>query len=139
MISTAMNRVVGTLHDQDGSRALTAAAGVLQADSLALTLATGAGGGLGELLWCTDPTAQSFEDLQLTVGEGPGFETTRTEAMVWVPDLTRMPQQRWDCTPDDAFAALSHYARTHQLKLTRLARDLADGTFDFAVIPRPAG
>lgn len=45
--------------------------------------------------------------------------------------------ERWDCTPDDAFAALSDYARAQRLKLTRLAREIADGTFAVTSIPRP--
>lgn len=44
--------------------------------------------------------------------------------------------ERWQCTLDDAFAALVDHARTHRLKLTQLAREIADGSFDTADIPR---
>lgn len=45
--------------------------------------------------------------------------------------------ERWECTVDDAFAALNDYARAHRLKLTQLAREIADGSVDAAAIPRP--
>jgi hypothetical protein len=93
MTSGAMTRVLGELQNQDISPVLVLAAVALGVDGLALALATG--GGASELLWCTDMTARGFEDLQLTVGEGPGFEAARTGMMVWVPDLARIPHQRW--------------------------------------------
>ncbi len=49
-----------------------------------------------------------------------------------------MLAERWQCTPDDAFAALNDHARTHRLKLTALAREITDGTFDTDAITRPA-
>lgn len=45
---------------------------------------------------------------------------------------------RWGCTVDAAFTALNDYARASRLKLTALARQIADGSFDTAGIPRPA-
>jgi GAF domain-containing protein len=44
--------------------------------------------------------------------------------------------ERWGCTVDAAFAALSDHARAQRLKLTQLAREIADGSFDITVIPR---
>ncbi|HEV2636052.1 MAG TPA: GAF and ANTAR domain-containing protein [Actinocrinis sp.] len=46
--------------------------------------------------------------------------------------------ERWGCTPDDAFAALNNHARSHHLKLTDLAREIAAGSFDTDTISRPA-
>jgi ANTAR domain len=89
-----MAHVVGMLQQgKGGSDALTQAAGVLGVDGLALALATGGPG--SELLWCTDDTVRDFEDLQLTLGEGPGPDAARTGAIVWVPDLDRVPHDRW--------------------------------------------
>ena len=88
-----MARVVQMLHGEQACRAPALAAGVLDVDGLALALATGSGA--TELLWCTHETVRSFEDLQLTLGEGPGPEAAGTGAMVTVPDLTRIPHRRW--------------------------------------------
>ena len=44
--------------------------------------------------------------------------------------------ERWGCTVDDAFAALNSYARAHRLKLTQLAREITDGTFNTDAITR---
>lgn len=100
MISDPMARVLGMLRDEDGSRALALAAEVLAVDGLALALSIK--GANSELLWCTDETARDVEDLQLTLGEGPGPEAARTGAMVSVPDLTRIPHQRWPALAAEA-------------------------------------
>jgi hypothetical protein len=69
------------------------AAGALGMDGMAVSLATD--DGLTELLWCSDGTTRRFEDLQLTLGEGPGPDVVRTGAMVWVPDLAGVRPARW--------------------------------------------
>ncbi|WP_405020317.1 GAF and ANTAR domain-containing protein [Kitasatospora sp. NBC_00070] len=71
------------------------AAEALGVDGLALSLSTGTALTVTELVWCTDDSAREFEDLQLTLGEGPGPEAVRTGAMVWVPDLSRISAERW--------------------------------------------
>lgn len=70
-----------------------AAAGVLGVDGLAVSLVTEAG--TAELLCCSDATTRRFEDLQLTLGEGPGPDAIATGAMVWVPDLAKVNHARW--------------------------------------------
>ncbi|MFK8845159.1 ANTAR domain-containing protein [Streptomyces sp. Ac-502] len=45
--------------------------------------------------------------------------------------------ERWNTTLDDAFDALRRYARSHQLALTGLCRQLIDGALDTDAIPRP--
>ncbi|MFH9426338.1 GAF and ANTAR domain-containing protein [Streptomyces sp. NPDC017529] len=45
--------------------------------------------------------------------------------------------ERWNTTLDNAFGTLRRYARTHQLPLTGLCRQLIDGTLDTDAIPRP--
>lgn len=45
--------------------------------------------------------------------------------------------ERWNTNPDLAFTALRTYARTHQLRISELARQLIDQTIDTAQIPRP--
>ncbi|WP_152628309.1 ANTAR domain-containing protein [Streptacidiphilus neutrinimicus] len=69
------------------------AAELLGVDGLTVSLATG--GERAELMWCTDEAAGRFEDLQFTLGEGPGPDAVRTGAMVLVPDLARVGRGRW--------------------------------------------
>lgn len=45
--------------------------------------------------------------------------------------------ERWNTNPDLAFNALRAYARTHQLRISDLAREIVDQTLDTARIPRP--
>ncbi|TJZ92768.1 GAF and ANTAR domain-containing protein [Actinacidiphila oryziradicis] len=46
--------------------------------------------------------------------------------------------ERWHVSVDDAFAAFRGYARAHNLQLARLAREIANGTFDTTQIPHQA-
>jgi hypothetical protein len=50
-------------------------------------------------LWATDAVAVRLEDLQLTVGEGPGLAAAGSDIPVLVPDLAAV-RERWP-----AFAA----------------------------------
>jgi hypothetical protein len=92
-----MTEVLDVLESGDGpdpvADVIAMAAGALGVDGLALSLVTD--GDLTELLWCSDGTTRYFEDLQLTLGEGPGPDTVRTGAMVWVPDLAGVRLARW--------------------------------------------
>jgi hypothetical protein len=92
-----MTEVLDVLESGDGpdpvADVIAMAAGALGVDGLALSLVND--GDLTELLWCSDGTTRYFEDLQLTLGEGPGPDTVRTGAMVWVPDLAGVRLARW--------------------------------------------
>lgn len=66
---------------------------ILGVDGIAVSLVTE--NNLTELLWCSDATTRRFEDLQFTLGEGPGPDAVRTGAMVWAPDLAQIPFTRW--------------------------------------------
>lgn len=68
-------------------------AAALGVDGLAVSLVTE--DDLTELLWCSDAATRRFEDLQLTLGEGPGPDAARTGAMVWVADLADVRLARW--------------------------------------------
>ncbi|MEZ0067143.1 GAF domain-containing protein [Streptacidiphilus sp. MAP12-20] len=46
--------------------------------------------------------------------------------------------ERWQITTDEAFAAFRVYARANRQKMSQLAREIADGTFDTTLIPHPA-
>jgi GAF domain-containing protein len=45
--------------------------------------------------------------------------------------------ERWQVPVDDAFTAFRAYARAHNLHLSKLAREIADGDFDTTLIPHP--
>ncbi|MHA6763995.1 ANTAR domain-containing protein [Streptacidiphilus sp. PAMC 29251] len=96
MISDRMIAVLRLLQLGDwsqGEDVTTAGADALGVHGLAVSLVTEAGP--TELLWCSDKTTRRFEDLQLTLGEGPGPDAVRTGAMVWVPDLAQVRHARW--------------------------------------------
>jgi hypothetical protein len=98
VISKAVAEALGLLQAPENPQMvddfLTAVTRALGVDGLVVSLAT-TGGGPTELLWCTDGTAREFQDLQLTLGEGPEPEALRTGAMVLVPDLTQTGAGRW--------------------------------------------
>jgi hypothetical protein len=92
-----MAQVLRRLQAGKGSDAIADVAGtgaqVLGVDGLAVSLVIE--GDLTELLFCSDATTRRFEDLQFTLGEGPGPDAIRIGAMVWAPDLARLPFTRW--------------------------------------------
>ncbi|MHA6759534.1 ANTAR domain-containing protein [Streptacidiphilus sp. PAMC 29251] len=102
MISDRMAQVLTLLQSQSQSQSQSqdhptgpgaVAADALGVDGLAVSLVT-QGGGI-ELLWCSDASARRFEDLQLTLGQGPGIDAASSGAMVWVPDLAEIRGDRW--------------------------------------------
>ncbi|MFD9501234.1 ANTAR domain-containing protein [Streptomyces sp. NPDC060035] len=48
-----------------------------------------------EQLWASGGTSASFDDLQFTLGEGPGPDTLRTRASVLEQDVTTVSGDRW--------------------------------------------
>ncbi|MFD9271388.1 ANTAR domain-containing protein [Streptomyces goshikiensis] len=72
---------------------IAAATEILGMDGLAVSLS--ADGEAIELMWCTDEGTRRFEDIQFTLGEGPGPDAVRRGVMVWAPDLTRVRPDRW--------------------------------------------
>lgn len=93
-----MARVLRLLQPVQGSDTIAdvvtaVGARVLGVDGLAVSLVTG--GDLAELLWCSDALTRRFEDLQFTLGQGPGPDAIRTGAMAWAPDLAEVPAVRW--------------------------------------------
>ncbi|SEL26367.1 ANTAR domain-containing protein [Streptacidiphilus jiangxiensis] len=97
MISDSMAEVLRLLQLDDGfdaaAEVAVRAAETLGVDGLTVSLATG--GEQAELVWCTDEAAGQFEDLQFTLGEGPGPDAVRAGAMVLVPDLAQVRAGRW--------------------------------------------
>jgi len=97
MISDRMADVLRMLQTEDDPGAVAdiadAACGALGVDGLAVSLVTA--GDLTELWWCAQDISRAFEDLQLTLGEGPGMDAASSGAMVWVPDLAKVRGDRW--------------------------------------------
>ncbi|MFP3989397.1 GAF and ANTAR domain-containing protein [Streptomyces sp. E11-3] len=47
--------------------------------------------------------------------------------------------ERWGASVDDAFGALRSFARSRQVRMSDLARQIVEGTFDTESIPAPGG
>lgn len=71
-----------------------ASARALGADGVALSLLVGASR-MVEPLWCHPALSARFEELQFTLGEGPGHDALRTGSPVLEPDLARVRPERW--------------------------------------------
>jgi hypothetical protein len=63
------------------------------------------GDGSSELLWATSGASTVLEDLQYTLGEGPGPDVARSCTAVLEPDLTKTPVGRWPLLLPQALAA----------------------------------
>ncbi|WP_405021626.1 ANTAR domain-containing protein (plasmid) [Kitasatospora sp. NBC_00070] len=50
---------------------------------------------VSEVLWCSGDLSSTFEDLQFTVGQGPGPDAARTGGIILVTDLGVTPPERW--------------------------------------------
>ncbi|MGX1912594.1 ANTAR domain-containing protein [Streptomyces phaeochromogenes] len=66
----------------------------LGAEGVALSLLVG-NGTTPEPLWCHPEVSARFEELQFTLGEGPGPDAVRTGSPVMEPDLDRVRPDRW--------------------------------------------
>ncbi|WP_399926281.1 GAF and ANTAR domain-containing protein [Streptomyces kanamyceticus] len=98
--------VLADLRPRSGGGGLLAAdatrcARALGVDGVAVSVT---GGGLNELLWCTPGASAELEDLQFTLGEGPGPEAAASGTAVMVPDLAREPADRWPVLLPEALA-----------------------------------
>ncbi|MFG3254159.1 ANTAR domain-containing protein [Streptomyces sp. NPDC048172] len=66
---------------------------VLGVDGVAVSLA--AGDRQSELVWSTPGVSARLDDLQFTLGEGPGVEALQSLSLVLEHDLGRVPRSRW--------------------------------------------
>jgi hypothetical protein len=83
---------------RDGSRGLADVAARLCAQVLGVTgiaVSVLAVDGIGELVWRTDGASVGLDDLQVTLGEGPGQDAGTSGELVLEPDLAAVPVQRW--------------------------------------------
>ncbi|MGW2345479.1 ANTAR domain-containing protein [Streptomyces sp. NPDC001661] len=78
----------------EGSDPGAACARALGVPGVAVSLLVKAGQG-PEPLWCHPELSGRFEDLQFTLGEGPGPDVLRDGVPVLEPDLGLVPAERW--------------------------------------------
>jgi len=89
-----MAEVLRSLRLGEGGDPAQACARALDASGVALSLLVGADR-TAEPLWCHPELSARFEELQFTLGEGPGPEAVRTGLPVLEPDLDRVRPERW--------------------------------------------
>ncbi|MDJ1131814.1 ANTAR domain-containing protein [Streptomyces iconiensis] len=70
-----------------------ACAAVLGVDGAAVSVASD--GRQSELVWYSPGVSARFDDLQFTLGEGPGVDALSTGSLVLEHDLTRVEPSRW--------------------------------------------
>jgi len=51
--------------------------------------------GNGHVVWRTDGASADLDDLQFTLGEGPGVDAASSGELVLEPDLATVPARRW--------------------------------------------
>ncbi|NUP21271.1 MAG: ANTAR domain-containing protein [Streptomyces sp.] len=94
MISDGMAEVLRSLGRGPGDEVMRASAELLAADGVAVVLVV-CNDQLAEPLWWTPGASARFEELQYTLGEGPGPEAIRTRTHVLEPDLEAVRPGRW--------------------------------------------
>ncbi|MFH9426339.1 ANTAR domain-containing protein [Streptomyces sp. NPDC017529] len=65
----------------------------LEVDGIAASVTTESG--LSEVVWYSDGASARLEDLQFTLGQGPGPQVSACCSPVLVPDLAQVPAGRW--------------------------------------------
>ncbi|MCF3960227.1 GAF and ANTAR domain-containing protein [Streptomyces fuscigenes] len=87
-----MTEILRLLHGESGALPDCCAA-VLGVDHVVVSLAVD--GQITEQLWSSGATGSSFEDLQFTLGEGPGLDVLRTGRMILEHDMSKVAADRW--------------------------------------------
>ncbi|MFJ4407189.1 GAF and ANTAR domain-containing protein [Streptomyces sp. NPDC088910] len=93
MISDRMAEILRALQTSDWPDVAGEVAETLGVDGIAIS--AGSRPGASEVLWSSGAGARAFEDLQLTVGQGPGPDCLVGGTAVRVPDLGLTPAGRW--------------------------------------------
>jgi hypothetical protein len=98
MVSTGMAEIITAL-SLDGSRGLAGVpagmcAQLLDVTGLAVSVLAPRGG--NEVVWRTDEPSARLDDLQFTLGQGPGVDAAETGQIVLEPDLTAVRTRRWE-------------------------------------------
>jgi hypothetical protein len=96
VVSAGMAGIVAAL-SRDGSPGLGAVPAGVCADVLGLTgvaVSVSVSGG-GDVVWRTDGVSARLDDLQFTLGQGPGVDVAASGQLVLEADLGAVPAQRW--------------------------------------------
>ncbi|MBK3581712.1 ANTAR domain-containing protein [Streptomyces sp. MBT65] len=93
MISDGMAEILRLLHTASWPDVAEDAAELLAVDGIAVSAVTASGE--AELLWSSAVISRDFEDLQLTLGQGPGPDCLAGGAAVRVPDMGGVREDRW--------------------------------------------
>lgn len=101
MLSPEMTAILRDLHDV-GPPLGADCASVLGIDDLVVSLAVN--GQITEQLWSSGKTGSAFEDLQFTLGEGPGPDALRFREAAFAPDVAATGSPRWP----NLIAAMAH-------------------------------
>lgn len=88
-----MAEALRTLGHGAGSDLAAVCARALDSDGVAVSLVLE--NNHTELVWSSDAASAYFEDLQFTLGEGPGPDAIRTGSVVQAQDLMRVGAERW--------------------------------------------
>jgi len=98
MVSTGMAEIITAL-SLDGSRGLAGVPAGMCAqllDVTGLAVSVLAPGGGNEVVWRTDEPSSRLDDLQFTLGQGPGVDAAETGEIVLEPDLATVRIRRWE-------------------------------------------
>ncbi|MFE9118590.1 ANTAR domain-containing protein [Streptomyces sp. NPDC007172] len=101
MISDGMAHVLRSLRHGDSGAVAVACVRALEVDGVAVSLLAGETQAV-EPLWRSPGMAAHFEELQFTLGVGPGPDAALTGAVVLAPDLNRVRHDRWPGLPAEA-------------------------------------
>ncbi|MFG2647830.1 GAF and ANTAR domain-containing protein [Streptomyces sp. NPDC048436] len=98
MVQGDLAAVLGSLRPASGGGGFVGADAVRCARALGVdgvAVSAMAASGFSEVLWATPGTSTRLEDVQFTLGQGPGPEVAASGKAVSVPDLAREPVSRW--------------------------------------------
>ncbi|MFD3647689.1 ANTAR domain-containing protein [Streptomyces cyaneofuscatus] len=93
MLSPEMTQILGALHAGTGSGLDVGCVSVLGMDHLVVSLVVE--GRVTEQLWSSGSVGASFEDLQFTLGQGPGLDALRTSQAAVEHDVATVGAARW--------------------------------------------
>lgn len=93
MLSPEMTKILRALHLDAAAPLDDCCVSVIGMDHLVVSLAVE--GQITEQLWSSGETSASFEDLQFTLGEGPGPDALRTGQAALEHDVAAVGMERW--------------------------------------------
>ncbi|WP_280882886.1 GAF and ANTAR domain-containing protein [Streptomyces pseudovenezuelae] len=97
-----MSEILLLLQTEEWPTVAADTADVLAVDGIAVSAGNAPGG--TEILWSSGRISRDFEDLQLTLGYGPGADCLAGGTAVRVPDLGRVREDRWPALVIEASA-----------------------------------